>query len=219
MPPRRRKGNKETEDAPYQPQEQKPTEIMDNVEDLDDPSSSEEDNEDDPIVKSYDLFISNQLKDHIYLLQYPIRNPDEEYYAQSAPYNARIKPNEGSFDLDVPIDNRNYCISRGDKFSGSHLDSESRTFDRQRLSGKCQSNQANYFVGVFNGGANSSVTRRSYVLEQMHLTPVKGTVQLRPNFNYYDTAVGGERRKKFQSEDGPAKQPRAVHVILVPRIN
>ena len=49
-------------------------------------------------------------------------------------------------------------------------------------------------------------------LEQMHLTPVKGTVQLRPNFNYYDTAVGGERRKKFQSEDGPAKQPRAVHV-------
>jgi len=49
----------------------------------------------------------------------------------------------------------------------------------------------------------------------MHLTPVKGTVQLRPNFNYYDTAIGGERRKKFQSEDGPSKQPRAVHVNLL----
>ena len=129
---------------------------MDDV-DLDDPSFSEDDNDDDPVVKSYDVFISNQLKDYIYLLQYPIRNPDEEYYAQSAPYNARIKPNEGSFDLDVPIDNRNYSISRGDKFGGSHLGSESRTFDRQRLSGKCQSNQANYFVGVFTGGANSLV--------------------------------------------------------------
>jgi hypothetical protein len=157
MPPRRRKGNKETGDAPFQPQEQKPVEIMDGVEDLDDPSSSEEDHSDDPIVKSYDVFISNQLKDHIYLLQYPIRNPDEEYYSQSAPYNARIKPNEGSFDLDVPIDSRNYNFSRGDKFGGSQLDpsikAESRTLDRQRLSGKCQSNQANYFVGVFLGGA------------------------------------------------------------------
>lgn len=160
MPPRR-KSNKKTEDAP-RPQEQKPVEIMDDVDELTDPSFSEDDNDDDPVVKSYDVFISNQLKDYIYLLQYPIRNPDEEYYDQSAPYNARIKPNEGSFDLDVPIDNRNYSISRGDKFGGSQMDSgiktDSKTFDRQRLSGKCQSNQANYFVGVFTGGSIPLVT-------------------------------------------------------------
>ena len=154
--PRRRKNTKETEDAP-QPQEQKPVEIIEDADDFDDPSLSEDDNEDDPVVKSYDVFISNQLKDSIYLLQYPIRNPDEQYYDQSAPYNARIKPNEGSFYLDVPIDNRNYSVSRGDKLSGSHMDfsikTESRTFDRQRLSGKCQSNQAKYFVGIFTGGA------------------------------------------------------------------
>ena len=153
--PRRRKGTEDTEDAPFLKQEQKPVVIMDEGEDFDDASSSDEDHDDDPVVQSYDVFISNQLQDQIYLLQYPIRNPDEEYYDQSAPYTARIKPKEG-FDIDVPIDIRNYRVSREDKFSGLHLDpsvkAEARTFDRQRLSGKCQSNQANYFVGVFTGG-------------------------------------------------------------------
>ena len=48
----------------------------------------------------------------------------------------------------------------------------------------------------------------------MHLSPVKAAVQLRPNFYYYDTVMGGDKRKKPQTEDGPTKQPRAVQVTL-----
>jgi hypothetical protein len=49
----------------------------------------------------------------------------------------------------------------------------------------------------------------------MHLSPVKSTVQLRPNFHYFDTLVGGEKRKKGPAEEAPAKQPRAVQVMLL----
>lgn len=46
----------------------------------------------------------------------------------------------------------------------------------------------------------------------MHLSPVKGTIQLRPNFHFFDTLVGGEKRKKGPADDAPTKQPRAVQV-------
>jgi len=46
----------------------------------------------------------------------------------------------------------------------------------------------------------------------MHLSPVRAIVQLRPDFHYYDVAVSGEKRKKFQGDEGQAKQPRAVQV-------
>lgn len=49
----------------------------------------------------------------------------------------------------------------------------------------------------------------------MHLSPVKAAVQLRPNFCFYDTVTGGDKRKKPNTDDGPAKQPRAVQVTLL----
>jgi RPC5 protein len=120
-------------------------------------SSDEEEYNDDPVIKTYDVFFSNQLMDQIYLLQYPIRNPDEQYLDDCAPLLARIKPNEGSLELDVPIDVQNYSSFRGEKFAGSPADAnvkpENNVLDRQRLNGKRQPNQANYFVGTIRGGS------------------------------------------------------------------
>ena len=65
--------------------------------------SDEETDESDPVVKSYDVFLSDQLADKIYLVQYPIRNPDEQYYDENAAFEARIKPTEGLLEVDVPI--------------------------------------------------------------------------------------------------------------------
>lgn len=155
MPPRRRNSNKEPEDESFVKMKET-MEIKDDIDQDEALSSSEEDEyDDDPVVKTYDVF-SNQLKDQIYLLQYPIRNPDEKYFDNSAPFVARIKPNEGSLELDVPIDTQNYSIHRGEKFAGSHADSnvkpETKVLDRQRLTGKSQPNQASYFVGVMREG-------------------------------------------------------------------
>jgi hypothetical protein len=47
---------------------------------------------------------------------------------------------------------------------------------------------------------------------QMHLCPIKATIQLRPTFYYYDIVFGGDKRKKGQAEESTARQPRAVQV-------
>lgn len=162
--PRQRKGSKAKDDGPIEA----PRESVEIREDVNEKggasSSSDEEAGDDPVVKTFDVFVSHKLKDYIYLLQYPIRNPDEQYHDDSAPYQARIKPTDGSLEIDVPIDTTNYNVDQGQKFAGAQTNSngkrEKKVLDRQRLSGKAQLNQASYFVGVMRGG----LTFRSLVL-------------------------------------------------------
>jgi RPC5 protein len=156
MPPRKTRGTLDPENEEMEV-ESTPIEIPDD--DLDLSSSSEEEYEDDPVVKTYDVFLSDQLKDQIYLLQYPIRNVEEQYLGEEAPYNARIKPGEGALEMDVPIDTQNFSISRSERFVNGlatdvNVKREVKTFDRQRLSGKAQPNQASYFVALALGGLN-----------------------------------------------------------------
>lgn len=213
MPPRRRKAAKDAEEDPAE-QEKSRIEIADDTGD-NDSLSSEKECDDDPVMKTYDVFISDQLKDHIYLLQYPIRNPQEQYYDDSAPFEARIKPQEGTLELDVPLDTNNFSLIRGEKFAGQSSDSgikrEAKVLDRQRLSGISQPNQANYFVATIRGGIlfSQSITD---LRDQMHLSQVKSTIQLRPSFHYFDALIGGEKRKKAPADDSAARQPRAVQV-------
>jgi len=133
------------------------TEISMDIDEDESPSSSEEENDDDPVVKTYNVFVSNHLKDHIYLLQYPLRLASDHYTDDSVPHEARIKPNEGTLEVDVPIFSGNSNVARNEKFTRSHGDSkgkqEMKVIDRQRLSGKSAPNQANYFVATMRGGS------------------------------------------------------------------
>ena len=144
------RNGKETEDESFQKGNE---EIL--IEDDEASSTSEEEDDDDPVVKTYDVFLSNQLKEYLYLLQFPIRNPDEEYVDETAPLFTRMKPKEGTVEIDVPIDSTYFSTQRGEKFALSsgdpNIKSEGRVLDRQRLNGKPQPNQANYFVGVIRG--------------------------------------------------------------------
>src|SRR5215471_13840389 len=99
----RRPKDKEPKDESFE-QGQESIISDDDIQDEGFSSADDEDCADDPVVKTYDVFLSNQLKNHIYLLQYPIRNPDEEYLEENAPLLARMKPIEGAMELDVPID-------------------------------------------------------------------------------------------------------------------
>ena len=122
--------------------------------------SEEEEADFDPVVKTIDVFVSDTLKDHLYLLQYPIRNWEEQYTGKSAHLHIKMKPNEGAMEVEVPIDTQNYCSEQGEKFGGHHRDFNSphdgKILDRQRLSGKPQPNQASYFIGTMRGGKSMS---------------------------------------------------------------
>lgn len=141
-------------------------EVPEDLDEDESPSSSEDEIEDDPVVKTYDLFVSNQLKDHVYLLQYPLRLPTDQYAEESAPFEARIKPNEGTLELDVPIFSGNSNVLRQQKFAGSQTESkgkaETKVIDRQRLSGKSHPNQANYFVATVRGGSRPAFVNFSH---------------------------------------------------------
>lgn len=127
------------------------------------PASGEEDVDLDPVLKTYDVYVSNALKDHIYLLQYPIRNWEEQYTDESAPLSIRMKPNEGIMEFDVPIDTHNYSLEQGKRFGslqqGLNSPQDGKIFDRQRLSGKPEPNQASYFIGRMRGGKPMSLFR------------------------------------------------------------
>ena len=161
---RRRKGAVEEDKAADS--EMHSIEVPEDLDEYESPSSSEDEIEDDPVVKTYDLFVSNQLKDHIYLLQYPLRLPTDQYAEESAPFEARIKPNEGTLELDVPIFSGNLNVLRQEKFAGSQTESkgkaEMKVADRQRLSGKSHPNQANYFVATVRGGSEPVLLNFSY---------------------------------------------------------
>ena len=151
MPQNRWKSHKELQEEESFDEMEAVIEIQDNTnQDQERSFSEEEDYDDDPILESYDVFFNNQLKDHIFLLQYPIRNPDEQYVDDSAPLSARIKPNEGSLELDVPIDD--YSLQGKE----SKVKATSNASERQRLGGKPQKNQASYFMGVMRGSASPS---------------------------------------------------------------
>jgi DNA-directed RNA polymerase III subunit RPC5 len=177
-------------------------------------SSSEGECEDDPVLKIYDVFVTDQLKDHTYLLQYLIRNPEEPYYDRSSPYTARIKSKEGILEVDVPLDQNNFSLLRGEKFA-VHSQTEpgvkqdNRILDRQRLGGRAHENEASYFVSTVRGGIGRFPQNYLHP-DQLHLSPVKATVQLRPSFHYYDTVFGAEKKKKL--DDVATRQPRAIQV-------
>lgn len=64
---------------------------------------SPETDEDDPIVAEYDVYITPENDDNLYLLQYPDRERDKPYNErnQSAPTEMRIKPHTGFLEVDV----------------------------------------------------------------------------------------------------------------------
>lgn len=152
--PRRR--NATTRDTEEEPEEQQNAIEINDDDDDDEDVSSDEDFDDDPTVRTYDIFMSDQLKEHIYLLQYPIRNPEDSYCDEYSPSEARIKPNEGVLEVDVPIIKQDFSFLHGQKIVGTQSDGvrqEARDTDQQRLSGKTQTNQANYFLATMRGSS------------------------------------------------------------------
>ncbi|KAH8602073.1 Sin-like protein conserved region-domain-containing protein [Bisporella sp. PMI_857] len=81
----------------------------------------ESDNEEDPIVAEYDVFIKPQLEQgrEVYVLQFPNRDEKKPYDVENscAPTQFRVKPKSGMVELDVPINTtENYDREKGVKW-------------------------------------------------------------------------------------------------------
>ncbi|KAH0607573.1 uncharacterized protein H6S33_002607 [Morchella sextelata] len=80
-----------------------------------------------------------------------------------------------------------------------------RVLDRQTLGSRIQADNTKYMVGVFKN-------------DQLYLTPITSTLQLRPQFHHVDTAVEAERAASKAARDASAPQKpqeaRAVHLSV-----
>ncbi|KAG5519254.1 hypothetical protein PMAC_002342 [Pneumocystis sp. 'macacae'] len=134
--------------------------------------------EDDPVMKTYNIYTTSCLNDYLYLFQYPIRPSIQPYVEESfsKPLELRIKPKSGLIELDVPIyTQRYYNEERGIEFSknieNGSTKNKSSILDFQTLDSKISPCRNCYMVGIIRG-------------DELHLSPVNYTLQLRPSFKH-----------------------------------
>ncbi|XP_066291491.1 DNA-directed RNA polymerase III subunit RPC5-like [Branchiostoma lanceolatum] len=172
--------------------------------------------DDDPVVDEVDVFLAKGLAENLYLFQYPLR-PSGVIHDPSKVQAARFKPQHQKVELEVGIDtqSRQYAWSKGEQIAlnvdgkgqeASHFGSD--VMDKQVLTSTTVPTPSScYAVGMVRDG-------------ELHLTPVHGTVQMRPSYNYLDKA--DVRMKEAaaamaadageSSQDEEEDNPRAVTV-------
>jgi len=120
--------------------------------------------EDDEVVQEIPVFLSQDLVNNLYLLQYPLRPADRPYDKDLGSLdNVRVKPKQKLVELEYSLDvtTTNYDEDR---------DPPIRKF---KLSSTVIPPKTNYAVGVMRDG-------------QLHLSPLHAVCRMRPDFSYID---------------------------------
>ena len=144
------------------------------------------DTEDDPIVHEVDVYLSKQLAQQLYLFQYPVR-PASMPYDDISHLSARIKPEQQRVELElsVNIHSPNYSKSKGEQIvlnvDGSGPSSQPRMYSSDKM-------DKQVIASIPTGVSPNRYVAGTYRDGELHLTPLKGIVQLRPSFGYLDRA-------------------------------
>ncbi|CAM9100094.1 unnamed protein product [Phaeothamnion confervicola] len=121
----------------------------------------------DAVVREIDVFVSQSLRDKLYVLQYPLRAHENP---PGPPASARCKPRAVILEVTHPID------TEGEHYDEDppreHLKLESITHGSSRVPAA-----TTYAVGVLRAGGS-----------EFHLTPLHEVLQMRPNFAHVDEA-------------------------------
>ncbi|XP_048575681.1 DNA-directed RNA polymerase III subunit RPC5-like isoform X2 [Nematostella vectensis] len=169
-------------------------------------SSKMADEEDeDAVVQEVDVFLAKSLADKLYLFQYPSR-PAVVTYDPVQHLGARIKPQQQKVEIELAVNTSgsNYYEPRGEQIA-SDVDRRandagekdiyfaSGLMDKQVLSsGQTPADASRYAVAVLKEG-------------ELHLTPLRGVLQLRPNLQYIDKVEAGVKQTAIGKDDGDSQ--------------
>ena len=113
-----------------------------------------------------DVYFSQELSNSLYLLQYPLRSNDRPYDLDLGTLSeVKFKPNNELIEF-------TYQFDKSSPNYDNFCNMESRT-NEIKLSSLKVPPKCNYAVGMFREN-------------QIHLTPLKSVLQLRPNLSYID---------------------------------
>ncbi|KAL7753686.1 hypothetical protein RI367_000617 [Sorochytrium milnesiophthora] len=190
--------------------------------DVDDHKDVDEHN--DEIVKEIPVYLSSQLLNHLYLFQYPVRS--KPFTPESQPIAARIKPTAQMVELDLPLQTNAYTYDklRGEEYGFAMSDEQMKTvYDTDHMQQQQQQQQQKTHTLLDKQTLRSSFipAKTNYMVavireDELHLTPIAGTVQLRPSLDYLDQIDQKQRaanRKVHEEElkaSGAADTKKAV---------
>lgn len=159
--------------------------------------------EEDEILAEYPIYLSTELSKYLYNFQYPMRSTP--FTNKNGPNAARLKPKSKMVELDIPLDTRSphYSTERGEDFAMGLNDKTIKTaYDRRmeeheeellnRGSKKnSNNNREEELLDKMTFTSTEVPGQTRYVVgvirdEELHLTPLNSTVQLRPGFKYID---------------------------------
>ncbi|KAI4472636.1 hypothetical protein M0802_005662 [Mischocyttarus mexicanus] len=181
-------------------------------------NSSKTDNDDDPVVQEIPIFLSKTLENQLFIFQYPTRTV-EQGYDDAIIVNSSIKPENTEVRLEIAYDtcSINYDQMKGrqiainaDGNSKSDQENDTKIFDSDLMdkivlhSSRTLPDTTNYAACVYQDG-------------ELHITPIKSIVQLRPTFNYLDKSDKRAREEiKIADEDTEEEDegPKQVKVTF-----
>jgi DNA-directed RNA polymerase-3 subunit RPC5 len=94
------------------------TEVNDDaISDISDDPEVEEEEDDDPVINEFDVFITPKARELLLLFQYVGRHKSQPFVGSQAPIEMRVKPESSYFEMDVPINiYENYDRVKGVRF-------------------------------------------------------------------------------------------------------
>lgn len=158
--------------------------------------------DDDPIVQEIPVYLSKILDDKLYIFQYPLKS-NTDSYDDSTILKTTMKPQIGDIRLEIELDinSANYDHRKGEDIAtdidGQHdryEEKDEKCYFRSNMmdkivlqSSKIISDPSNYSIGVFQNN-------------ELHLTPLKNIIEMRPQFDYLDTADRQEDARKLAED-------------------
>ncbi|KAF2645642.1 hypothetical protein P280DRAFT_388755 [Massarina eburnea CBS 473.64] len=218
--------------------------------------------DEDPVVAEYDVFITPEMEEQLYVLQYLNRPPDDPFTQAtgSKPDSLRLKQHSGFLEVDVPLNvhqhfNRQMGVQWGEALRKTKQFGQKaygiasgfeRTMPRLNRPGAAAAdgqaapatatNDDNYEEYVENfedanekghvlnmqtfGGQiqHNDAKGPTYMLgtfrkNELHLTKLKGLVQMRTQFHHIDAIAqleaANRRREKEAQEGAKQAEPKA----------
>ncbi|CAM9187559.1 unnamed protein product [Ectocarpus sp. 6 AP-2014] len=145
---------------------------------------------DDPLDRVLDVYLADELEDHLYLLQYPMQPADRP---SSTPLAVKVKAANHLLEVEHPI-----------KQGGKHYDKNAPGQLRratQKHTGSRVRPATNFAFGVIRS-------------DELHLTPIHATMQMRPCFQHIDEAKAQEIEMDLDDPDNSgtkeAEKPQQV---------
>ncbi|CAG4937054.1 unnamed protein product [Parnassius apollo] len=176
--------------------------------------------EDDPVVQEIPVFLSQALADNFYIYQYPVR-PANRDWKEIKVKNVSIKPKNQIVRIEVGLDTYSdkYCPSKGEQIALNTDGQQESRYLKDKEREKSQYFKNGFMDKIVYESSTPCMETKHYAVallqdKELHCTPVKGIVQLRPSYGYYDKQDKRKPDKNKTDSDDEDKEPEAQQVTV-----